>query len=59
MFAHVDSLRVVLEGLSGFHRRAQAIRDADAGCPRDSPPQYASVLTRRVGPAPRPSKCRK
>ena len=31
MFAHVDSLRVVLEGLSGFHRRAQAIKDADAG----------------------------
>ena len=60
MFAHMDSLRVVLEGLSSFHRRAQAIRDADAGWPpRDSPSQYASVLTRRVGPAPRPSKCRK
>ena len=28
VFAHVDSLRVVLEGLSGFHRRAQAIKDA-------------------------------
>ena len=28
MFAHVDSLRVVLEGLSGFHRRAQASKDA-------------------------------
>ena len=59
VFAHVDNLRVVLEGLSGFHRRTQAIKDAGAGCPRDSPPQYASVLTRRVGPAPRPSKYRK
>ena len=28
VFAHVDSLRVVLEGLSGFHRRGQAIKDA-------------------------------
>ena len=53
-----DSLRVALEGLSGFHRRAQA-HHADAGCPRDSPPQCASVLTRRAGLAPRPSKYRK
>ena len=59
MFAHVDSLRVVLEGLTGFHTKTQATKDADAGCPRDSPPQYASVLTRRVGPTPRPSKYRK
>ena len=47
VFAHVDSLRVVLEGLTGFHTKTQAIKDADAGCPRDSPPQCASVLTRR------------
>ena len=26
VFAHVDSLRFVLEGLSGFHRRTQAIK---------------------------------
>ena len=51
VFAHVDSLRVVLEGLTGFHTKAQAIKDAGAGCPRDSPPQCASVLTRRAGPA--------
>ena len=30
MVAHVDSLPVVLEGLTGFHRRAQAIKDAAA-----------------------------
>ena len=59
MFALVDSLRVVLEGLTGFHTKTQATKDADAGCPRDSPPQCASVLTRRVGLAPRPSKYRK
>ena len=33
VLAHVDSLRVVLEGLTGFHTKAQAIKDADAGCP--------------------------
>ena len=30
VFAHVDSLRVALEGLSGFHRRAQAITPTPA-----------------------------
>ena len=28
--AHVDGLRVVLEAETGFHRKAQAIKDADA-----------------------------
>ena len=53
VFAHMDSLRVVLEGLTGFHTKTQAIKDADAGCPRDSPSQCASVLTppRRTRPA--------
>ena len=31
VFAHVDSLRVVLEGLSGFHRMAHAIKAPPAG----------------------------
>ena len=30
VFAHVDSLRVALEGLSGSHRRAQAITPTPA-----------------------------
>ena len=50
VFAHVDSLRVVLEGLSGFHRRAQAIKDAGAGCPRDSPPPAAPETHHRSTP---------
>ena len=48
MFTHMDSLRVVLEGLSGFHRRAKAIRDADAGWS-----QRLTIAVRQCSDAPR------
>ena len=33
VFAHVDSLRVVLKGLSGFHRRARPSRTPTPAAP--------------------------
>ena len=53
VFAHVDSLRVVLEGLTGFHTKAQAIKDADAGCPDAGAAGATGAWSRRERPTQR------
>ena len=47
VLAHVDRLRVVLEGLTGLHTKAQAIKDADADCPDAG---AAGAWSRRLSP---------
>ena len=48
MFSHLDSLRAALEGLTSFHRRAQAIKD-----PASRLPQRLTTAVHQCSDAPR------